>query len=69
MTSKASVPAKVARKACVSRTCGECPADTFCNDLSLKGQIAKVLAERCPAIVLSTRIGILLAEGTAAVAA
>jgi hypothetical protein len=50
----ASLPSITAHKACV--TCAECPADALCRDDSLSGQVAKVLAARGPAIVLTTRI-------------
>jgi hypothetical protein len=56
-----------AHKTCVS--CAECPADAFCGDNSLSGRVARVLAERGPAIVLAMRIegvfkgdGVFLAE-------
>jgi hypothetical protein len=41
-------------KACVS--CAECPVDALCSDNSLSGRVARVLAERGPAIVLAMRI-------------
>jgi hypothetical protein len=50
----ASLLSERANKASVS--CAECPAGALCRDDSLSGQVAKVLAERCPAIVLTTRI-------------
>jgi hypothetical protein len=41
--------------------CAECPAQALCHDDSISGQVTRVLAERQPAIVTSTRIEALLA--------
>jgi hypothetical protein len=46
------------RKECVS--CADCPADARCHDDSLPGQIARVIAERRPAIVQAIRVDALL---------
>ncbi|ADW69449.1 hypothetical protein [Granulicella tundricola] len=43
-----------ARRICSN--CVECPADSLCHDNSLSGQVGMVLAERRPAIVVSTRV-------------
>jgi hypothetical protein len=55
-----------APEACFS--CAECPADARCHDDSLSGQIARVIAERRPAIVQAIRVDALL-EAAASVAA
>jgi hypothetical protein len=37
-------------------TCEECPAIAICYDDSLAGQIARLLVERRPAIVLTSQV-------------
>jgi nucleotide-binding universal stress UspA family protein len=55
----------VARKA--YSNCAECPADATCRDYSLPGQLARVVAQRQPAIVRTVRVASLLeAAGTSA---
>ena len=50
----ASLLSLAARKTCL--TCAECPADALCHDDSLPGQLARVVAERQPAIVMTVRV-------------
>jgi hypothetical protein len=58
---KPAAPSLIAladRKVCAS--CAACPADGLCHDDSLAGQVARVSAERRPAIVLTMRVHDLL---------
>jgi hypothetical protein len=40
--------------------CAECPVDPLCNDLTLQGQVERLLMERQPSIVRSIRVTTLL---------
>lgn len=53
------------QRASMTMSCEACPAKLHCHNDSLPGQVARVLAERQPAIVRSMRLHSLLkSEGS-----
>jgi hypothetical protein len=60
MLNPAAVPLLSPAERNASVTCADCPANTLCHDDSTRGQVARIMVERCPAIVRTMRVEALL---------